>query len=461
MSKSIKKFILTIMLIIFTLGAIYGVLFYFNFFQGFVTIKDKKISSSALPTTNEFKSNYKPKINFDDLTVSNVSDVNLTILDDPILKDTPVISKAQRYYLPIDIISNKLGYTIDSTSTTINLTNGNNNISLSDTNYKTNSSSGNLRGNLLKNDGKYFLSISDIEEIFGLTAIFKFENKSITLLNSNKKDLANSKNMPSDGKVALIRLEDVTAGDGAGSDNAQPKLKALADFLYSEGVKYHIAWIPRFIAPSSNIDNDLLKNNTFENAGFINLLDYLINNGAQIGLHGYTHQYGDSRSAVGTELSSKIQNNEEDTRRVIESSIDTANALNIPYTFFESPHYKATNKQKNIIEEYVQYIYEPQNILLYHKLQKTNRNNLYIPTPLSYVKDLDVSHIENNLSNPRPGELASLFYHPTKEFDFIEVNYDNNTFNVTYSKDSPLQKIVRSIKDNNYVTVHVNQLKNN
>ncbi|MDZ4957343.1 DUF2334 domain-containing protein, partial [Clostridium perfringens] len=117
-------------------------------------------------------------------------------------------------------------------------------------------------------------------------------------------------------------------------------------------IKYHIAWIPRFVAPSDNIDNDLLKNDSFENVAFINLLDYLINKGAQIGLHGYTHQFDDSKSAVGTELSHKIQNNEKDTRRVIESSIDTANALNIPYSFFESPHYKASGKQKLITNNF-------------------------------------------------------------------------------------------------------------
>ena len=460
MKKNIKKIIITILSTTLSIALLYGIVFYFNFFQDFVTINNNKVSSNALPSDN-FKSTFTPSLKFENMPVRTISDINLNILDNKNTQNIPLLAKAQRYYLPVDIISKELGYTATRMNKILYLSNGSNNISLTDTNYTTNLSSGSLRGSLLIKDDVDYISISDIEQIFGVTAVFKFEDKSITLLHSDSKALSPNKDIPSDGKVALIRLEDVSAGDGAASDINQPKLKALGNFLYSEGIKYHIAWIPRFIAPSDNIDNDLLKNDSFENAAFINLLDYLINKGGQIGLHGYTHQSGDSRSAVGTELSSKIQNNEEDTRKVIENSINTATALNIPYAFFESPHYKATQKQKNIIEEYVQYIYEPKNILIYHKLQKTDKDNLYIPTPLSYVKDLDISYIERGLSNPRPGELASLFYHPTKEFDFIEVNTNNYTFNVNYSSESPLQKIVKSIKDNNYVTVHVNQLKNN
>ena len=73
---------------------------------------------------------------------------------------------------------------------------------------------------------------------------------------------------------------------------------------------------------------------------------------------------------------------------------------------------------------------------------------------------MDVSYIQKELSNPRPGELASLFYHPTQELDFINVISSNNTFTVEYSEDSPLQKIVKSIKDNDYVTIHVTDLIN-
>ena len=82
------------------------------------------------------------------------------------------------------------------------------------------------------------------------------------------------------------------------------------------------------------------------------LLDYLINSGGEVGLHGYTHQSDDQRSLNGTELSRKYNSSDKETREVIENAINTSVALNIPCSFFESPHYKATLNQKKIIEEY-------------------------------------------------------------------------------------------------------------
>ena len=206
----------------------------------------------------------------------------------------------------------------------------------------------------------------------------------------------------------------------------QMKMKAIGSFLNSNSIKYHIAWVPRFIAPSDNIDNNLLVNNNIENVGFINLLDYLINNGGMVGLHGYSHQANDTRSTVGSELTRKINNTEEDTRRVAENAINTAVSLNLPsYAFFESPHYHAVGKQKKILEEYFQYLYEPKNPLIYHKLQKTSTNNLYIPTPLSYVRDLNTDNIINGLENPRPGLLADFLLSSNLRTRFRKHRYFN------------------------------------
>lgn len=459
MKKKSIKIISIVFIFILASGLIYGIFFYFSFFQGFISINQNKLSSNLLPDEN-FTSKYTSKFNFNDMKVEDVPNVTLKIFNENTSKDLKIIEKSQRYYIPIDYIAKILNYSVDNTTSSIVLKNGDAIITLNETSYSSDSYSNTLRGNILNYDNNKYISISDIEEIFGLTALFDFDNKNISLLKSSVKKDSSYETNNNNGNISLIRLEDFTAGDGAGSQDTQHKFKAVADFLYSNSIKYHIAWIPRFKAPSSNIDNDLLTKNSFENAGFINLLDYLINRNAEIGLHGYTHQYGDSRSAVGTELSKKINNNEAATREVVENAIDTATALNIPYSFFESPHYKASESQKSIIEEYFQYIYEPKNYFIYTKLQKTDRNNLYIPTPLSYVKDLDPTSIIDGLKNPRPGELASLFYHATKELDFISINPNSINFDVSYSPESPLKQIVKCIEENNYITVHVTQLKN-
>jgi hypothetical protein len=317
----------------------------------------------------------------------------------------------------------------------------------------------NLRGKLISYENKSYISISDIEYMFNLVANFDVDNKIISLLlpldNFDKYE-----NQSIDSKVALIRLEDFSAESVLLDSSGQMKFKIIGNYLNSQDIKYHIAWVPRFKCPTKSIDNDLLNNSSINNVGFINTLDYLINHGGQIGLHGYSHQAGEDTSLSGIELSYKYNSSEEATRSVLENAIDTASALNIPCNFFESPHYKATSKQKKIMEEYFQYLYEPNSLLTFQKVQRT-KNNIYIPTPLGYVDDLDTSSIKSGLAHPRPGELASLFYHPYKELNFINFAIDNSTVKIDYSSDSPLHQIVNSINENGYRTVHVSDLKKN
>ncbi len=257
----------------------------------------------------------------------------------------------------------------------------------------------------------------------------------------------------------MFRFEDFTCGDTNFSDKNQAKVKCMANLLYSEGVKFHVGWIPRFKAPTDNIDNDMLTNNSMYNVGFINLLDYLINKGAEIGLHGYTHQSGNDRSAVGEELSKDVNNSIEDTKKVIENGIDVASALNIPISFYESPHYRDTKLQKEVIEEYFQYIYEPyDNSTSY--LHNNKKNNLYVPTPLGYVSDPnDLSPIINGLKKNDPKVLNSFFYHPSIELDYVDFKIDKDKLDVTYDTNSPLQQIVNALKENNYNTIHISELK--
>lgn len=452
-----KKFFIILGIIVFILFC-YGIAFYFSFFQDEVVVKKQKVISSQIPDTN-FSSFYNPKYNFSELPYSEIKGVKLNILG----KDLPEISileKSQRYYIPLNNICEILNFSLtedtlnntliltDSTNKTYRL--NNNSCTIGDYNYP-------LRGNLIKHNNLTFISLSDIEYIFNLTAVFNFDKNMISLIDSLSKEKY-THNELKDGTAALLRLEDFSADNTMLNSETQIKFKIIGNFLKSNNIRYHIAWVPRYKCPSENIDNDLLVNHNIKNVGFINLLDYLINSGAEIGLHGYTHQYKDSTSLSGTELSSSINNTEEATREVVENAIDTATALNIPYTFFESSHYKATRKEKKIISEYVKYLYEPMSYLIYTKLQKLN-NNLYIPTPLGYVKDLDISYIQHELKDPRPGELASLFYHTIKELDFINFNINKNVIEANYSTDSPLQQIVQLINEYNYSTIHVSDFK--
>ena len=453
---NLKKILLYSLLTIFIIGILYGITFYFNFFQGKTYVKDGVVNSKIKPMN--YNSIYKENTSLNDCKIQKVNDVNISILGHEIPKDTTILLRGQRYYLPLNYIKKTLGYkNLDNNE--LALTNGINTIILNKKQAIINNKTYNLRGWLLDYKDNYYLSISDIEYLFSLTSVFNFKNNSIKLLKSNL-DRANSKSLPlKDGPAALIRLEDFSSGGALYEDVNQTKLKALGDYLYSNKTKFHVAWVPRYKNPSENIDNNLLTDNNIHNVGFVNLIDYLINSGGEVGLHGYTHQYGNSTSLTGIELSSKFNNTEKEAREVIENGLFAANRLNIPVYFFESPHYQATRKQKKVIEEYFKYLFEPYSILYYTALKETPRGNVYIPAPLGYVKNRDTSSITSRLKNPSPNLLAALFYHPVLELEYISFNDNNNTFNWVLSKDSLMKSIVSSLNENGYSTIHVTDIK--
>ena len=151
-----------------------------------LTIINKTVYSSSLPKNN-FRSTYTPKIKFADRPITEISGVTLNILNESNITNVPMLLKAQRYYIPLDFICSKLNYTIDSSVNEILLYNNDNKISLTEDSYNKNSRTGSLRGNLINNNGTYYISISDIEQLFNLIAVFDFKNNNISLLDRNVK----------------------------------------------------------------------------------------------------------------------------------------------------------------------------------------------------------------------------------------------------------------------------------
>ena len=458
MKKNAKLSIFSVLKLILSIFIICLILSCFNFFRGNLTIINKTVYASSLPNNN-FKSTYTPKIKFADRSITKINGVSLNILNETNITNVPMLLKAQRYYIPLSFICNKLNYTIDTSNNKISLYSNDNRISLTENSYTKNSRTGYLRGNLINSDGTNYISISDIEELFNLIAVFDFKNNNISLLDDNLKtpeepsELYNS-------KVALIRLEDFGCGSNYSVDKNQTKVKCMANLFYSQGLKFHVSWIPRFKSPADNIDNDLLTNDNITNVGFVNLLDYLINKGAEIGLHGYTHQHGDEISGVGEEMSKDVNNTVSETRSIIENGIDTASALNIPISYYESPHYFDTELQKKVIADYFQFIYEPFDSTKNNNIYNLDGNHLFVPTPLGYIHDSDPTSIIDGLNNDNPDILHSFYYHPFVELKYIDFNTNNNKLNITYNENSPLQQIVKTLKTDEYTTVHIDELTN-
>ena len=456
MQRNAKKFILSFLGLLSTIFLIYNILSYFSFFQENLTIINKTVYSNLLPD-NDFRSTYTSKIKFTDKPITKITGVSLNILNKT-NNNVPILLKAQRYYIPLSFICNKLNYTLDNSSDSILIYNNDNKILLNETTYEKNSKMRSLRGNLINSSGVYYISISDIEELFNLIAIFDFDNKKISLIPNDVNGPDESSIIYSD-KVALIRLEDFGCGYSNIVDKNQTKIKIMANLLFSQGMKFHVSWMPRFVVPSANFDNDLLTNDNITNVGFVNVLDFLINKSGEIGLHGYTHQSGNDASGTGEEMSKDVNSTEPETRAVVEKGIDTASALNIPISYYESPHYRDTEQQKKIISEYFQFIYEP------YDCSKTNvytsdDYHLYVPTPLGRISDpaTDVPRIIDKLNENSPEVLNSFYYHPSIEIDYINFTFDGNKLNVNYDKNSPLQQIVKALKDNEYTTVHIDEL---
>ncbi|ADL49877.1 DUF2334 domain-containing protein [Clostridium cellulovorans] len=372
-------------------------------------------------------------------------------------------ASAQRYYLPLDVMLTLLGGSYTERVNSINVFYNSIKYTVFKDSYAVKVDDGSsfiLRGGIILKNDKIYLSLSDLEYIFNLVDDWNYDANEVSLFKSRTPII--TKASEQSGTAALIRLEDVSAGSVMLCNDSLKKMKALADYFYSEGTKFHVAWIPRYREPSQGIDNDLLEISNIANAQFVNMLDYLIYRGAIIGAHGYTHQHDSETSIVSTELDKNNNNDIVSTKKIIQSALETANKLNIPITFFESPHYAATELQQSVIENYFHYIYEP-CVGIWNKMpivSRRNKTTIYVPAPLGYMHDQDVDDLIDRINNREKGSLASFFYHPMKEFDYIKFNVETDGYvSYTYSSESPMHKILKTLKDNNYSTITIDKIR--
>lgn len=333
------------------------------------------------------------------------------------------------------------------------------NVNLTDKTFYKNESKTPLRGDIFKSNGEYYISIFDLCEILDLNTYWDYENNEIYI--SKKESSKPQEKIHGDKKKkGYIRFEDFTAGDVYLSQSALEKVRKVADYMNENEESFSVSWIPRYINNSDKIDNDISKEETIENSNFIFTLDYLINRGGNIGLHGYTHQYKDTDSVIGAEFGDDNCNDPEEIRDRVESALNIANNINIPISYWETPHYKTTADQQKIFEEYFKIIYEPA-IGIYNKKIITSKNNgitKYIPTPLSYVEDDNGEGMLSRIRENKNQEF-SLFYHLSMEIKSIDVSIDNNGEIIyKYDDNSILKKIVSLANELGYRFSDINEI---
>jgi hypothetical protein len=370
-----------------------------------------------------------------------------------------IIFKNNRYYVTINDLKEFAGLKIDDSGDKVIVYIDNRKIEVDykKNSFKTDSESCFRVPSLFYKNIRY-LSLIDITEMMDLKIVWNYERKEIRLYKNIDSLLRKPRKRFK--RPALIRLEDVTAGSDYATSEELQKLRIVSDLLSSRELPFHIAWIPRYMKPKEGIDNDLTKRFNMYNAEFIFTLDYMINKGGIIGLHGYSHQYEEGESGVDSEFGLEGNPSVEWAEIRAKAAIATAKQLNIPYEFFESPHYSSTVLQQKVFEKYFDYIFEPAqgvwNDIPY--VSKTNKRTIYVPAPLGYVKDNNIEEMLKEIRENSEKTLGALFYHPYKEFEEIEVEWQGYPY-YKYASTSMLNKILDCLEDEGYSLVKICDIK--
>lgn len=376
----------------------------------------------------------------------------------------PIYIKNNRYLIPASDFVKSLGgeYSIDKNKVQFNLVNTRIELNLAKNDFTRNNSIQKLKEAPVISGNVVYISLYDFTKMFDLKTTWNTKNKTVSLFYN--KDKLNVYKAKTTNKVALIRLEDISSEDRYSTSETLEKLRIIGDYLYSKSIPFHVAWVPRYIDPKKGIDNNISKKYTMHNVDFVYTLDYLIDKNGVIGLHGYTHQYGKEVSIYGTELTKYRNTSSKEINNIVQNSIQVSKKINIPIHFFESPHYDATNAQHREIEKYFDYMYEPSKFADVNNVARRKNGNRvvkYIPTPLDYVDGRgDTNNMIRKINNLSSSTLASFFYHPNIEFEYIKLSRENNGYpTYVYNENSPLKKIINTFYNKGYKFIKITDIK--
>lgn len=264
-------------------------------------------------------------------------------------------------------------------------------------------------------------------------------------------------------RPVLLRLEDVTPGGHYQSEESLYKLYAIAHYLHEEGVPFHVSLVPRAYFPENGYDVSIADQTPYAKT-FVSTIKSIQDMGGIIGVHGYTHQSGNANTGDGFEFYDPVKNplvpdTYEYARDRIDKAIDLFEKAGITPAYWETPHYTASLKQHLAFEEQIGLIYENYHrgeISYNYKITdlpgEGYRGFITIPTPLGFIgQDNDVEIMIKNMEKIKDKDLASFFYHPFKEFNYLYKNYNaKGEIYYVYDQNSPLHRLVRSFKEKGY-----------
>ena len=338
-------------------------------------------------------------------------------------------------------------------------------INLSNNIVKCPNNSFSLKKALLNENDIYYIGFSDFSHMLNLYTRWDKDKK---IINCKTNGFNNSNITPYKSKInqiGLIRFEDVGLNSQPYGKDYFEKLRIIANYMNEKKIPYHIAWIPRYMIPNDGVDNDPLTKNNFEIAEMVYSLDYFTTHNGIIGLHGYTHQCGNSESGAGFEFG-RYEPSPTVFREKIKKAIETASYLDIPIGFFEVPHYEITPDQNKIAEEYFKILYYPFNDYGKNKADLTkpqlspyNKSSYYISTPLDYIPIGKEDNALAKLKNANIKNMGSVFFHPSLENNYISLTEDSNgapTF--TYNDNSTLKRLVSILEEKGFKMIKVTDI---
>lgn len=249
----------------------------------------------------------------------------------------------------------------------------------------------------------------------------------------------------------MLRLEDVGPGGSYSTLEDLGKLRAVFQYLHDQHVPFHVATIPRAVFISEDgtrYDKGIDDGNPDE---FVRYFIQVLKNaqdrqGALLGMHGYTHQYGnqyraDSWQNTGAGFEFDVKDAPETAEpsyaveRITKSLAAFEKAELTPH-FWESPHYNDSREQEEIFRSFMGVLYQPdlrslrslKDLNVYEDLNSYGRPSLgsvYVPAPLRYIHDTaSVDGVLQKLNTYKG--LAAMYYHPYLEFPLLESVLDGD-----------------------------------
>lgn len=444
-NNTIKRISVMMLMMVVLLTGIYG-----------CTSKTVAVSGDGPTDTKEEKTfDYS---NFKELSLIK-DDIKIKFEGKDLATTLPVYVENNRYYLPLTEIVERLDGEITTEGDVVKISLDGNEVTINtkDNNFTVNNKTHNLKKKLMVSEGIVYISMFDFTKILNLKTDWIFDIKTIAFFYNREK--IDKKEVADSPKTALIRIEDIGVSKNYRYVNEETleKLRIVSDYMYSEGIPFHVAWVPRYMDPKRNEDNDLTKENNMYYSDFLFTLDYFQDRGGLIGLHGYTHQAGEDVSIEGKEFANPKDPKsytKEFTEERIKAARDTANKLDIKPYFFETGHYAGSDDNFRVLEKEFEYIYQPKKDGAKYITSAKNevRTAKYIPAYLDCIDGKqDTDNMLNKINKLPVDVMASFFYHPNIEFEDIKITKDDTGYpTYTYSEESTLHRVVKLLESKGY-----------